>query len=233
MSDENLYALYWQTLELSGLPMDRVKTMRIKVGEFGGERIDMFTLIIDMDTLHTKPPLIFLHGYAASSALYYNMYKDLSESFSVIAVDHVGMGASSRPNNFFFEEFTPKQTVDYFLNYLEAWRQKFSQKVFKKELTDFFLMGHSFGGFISGHYALQYPQHVKKLVLMSPIGIGGYQEDNIDDMTIEEASEKSNPCSKDFPLAVRWGLNIVWKQKISPYDVARVCGDRFLKLIID
>ena len=68
---------------------------------------------------------------------------------------------------------------------------------------------------------------------MSPIGIGGYQEDFIDDSTIDEASEKSNPCSKDFPLAVRWGLNIVWKQKISPYDVARVCGPRFLKIFID
>ena len=56
----------------------------------------MFTLIVDPDGLKSnKPILLFLHGYAASAVLYYNMYKDLSEKFTIIGVDHIGMGASS------------------------------------------------------------------------------------------------------------------------------------------
>ena len=39
------------------------------------------------------------------------------------------------------------------------------------EFTDFYLMGHSFGGYMSGNYAVRYPQHLKKLVLLSPIGV--------------------------------------------------------------
>ena len=39
------------------------------------------------------------------------------------------------------------------------------------DLKDFVLAGHSFGGFICGHYAVKYPEHIKKLLLMSPIGV--------------------------------------------------------------
>jgi len=38
-------------------------------------------------------------------------------------------------------------------------------------LTDFFLAGHSFGGHLAGHYAIKYHQHIKKLLLLSPVGI--------------------------------------------------------------
>lgn len=37
-------------------------------------------------------------------------------------------------------------------------------------LESFILIGHSFGGFLSGLYASQYPQHIKKLLLISPAG---------------------------------------------------------------
>jgi len=39
------------------------------------------------------------------------------------------------------------------------------------ELTDFFLIGHSFGGYIAGLYSEKYYKHIKKLILLSPIGI--------------------------------------------------------------
>ena len=39
------------------------------------------------------------------------------------------------------------------------------------EFTDFILCGHSFGGYQVGNYVLKYPQHVRKLLLLSPIGI--------------------------------------------------------------
>ena len=38
-------------------------------------------------------------------------------------------------------------------------------------MTGFVLAGHSFGGYLAGNYAVKFPQHVKKLLLISPIGI--------------------------------------------------------------
>ena len=122
VNDHNLFTLYMQVLDLSGIPQDKRKTAQIKVDEFKGHRVDMFTLIIDPDALHTKPLLVFLHGYAASSALYFNIYKPLMEKFCIIAVDHLGMGASSRPDNYNWEEMSPRQSIDYFVNYFEIWR---------------------------------------------------------------------------------------------------------------
>jgi len=33
------------------------------------------------------------------------------------------------------------------------------------------MAAHSFGGYITGNYALKYYMHIKKLLLISPIGI--------------------------------------------------------------
>ena len=41
----------------------------------------------------------------------------------------------------------------------------------EEDFTNFYLAGHSFGGYLVGNYALQYPQHIKKLIMLSPIGI--------------------------------------------------------------
>lgn len=69
---------------------------------------------------------------------------------------------------------------------------------------------------------------------MSPIGCSGYDTLPFSDGdALTQYSENRAPCVKDFPLTVQWGLNIVWKQRISPYDVGRVMGDRFLKMFID
>lgn len=103
--------------------------MRVKVGEYKNKRVDMYTLIIDPAGLKTKPLLVYLHGYAASAVLYYHIYKWLSAKFTIIAVDHVGMGASSRPENFNHEVISTQKAVIYFLEYLEVWRQRFSKKV--------------------------------------------------------------------------------------------------------
>lgn len=206
--------------------------MRVKVGEYNNQRVDMFTLIIDPDGLKTKPLLVFLHGYAASAVLYYNIYKDLADKFTIIGVDHIGMGASSRPENF-NENMSPQNCVAYMLEYFEVWRQKFSQLVLGQELTNFYLMGHSFGGYLASQYANKYPQHVRHLLLLSPIGANGYDTIPFGADAATAHTEKENPCTSDFPITIRWGLNLVWKQRISPYDVARVCGERFLKIVID
>jgi pimeloyl-ACP methyl ester carboxylesterase len=59
------------------------------------------------------------------------------------------MGASSRPDNYDACKFNPEQSIDYFVSYLENWRKEM-------DLTDFYLAGHSFGGYLVGNYASLY-----------------------------------------------------------------------------
>ena len=111
-----------------------------------------------------KPIIVFIHGYASAGPLFYRILQPLQEHFRIILVDIIGMGGSSRPNDFLQSEFSPDETTNYFINYFEKWRKAM-------RLTDFVLVGHSFGGYIAGLYTEKYSQHIKKLVLLSPIGL--------------------------------------------------------------
>ena len=89
-----------------------------------------------------------IHGYGASGIIFYKIIKDLAEHFHLILVDIIGMGASSRPK---FKAEDPDESDRYFVDFIEKWR------VAMGDLKDFVLAGHSFGGFICGHYAAKYP----------------------------------------------------------------------------
>ena len=106
-----------------------------------------------------------IHGFAASGALFYRLLKPLREHFCLLLIDVIGMGASSRPNNFMKDDFDAQESINYFVNYIEKWRVKIGS------ITDFYLAGHSYGGYIAGHYALKYHQHIKKLLMISPLGV--------------------------------------------------------------
>ena len=159
--------------------------MLICVGKMpDGERINMITTVFDKENFGKKPIIVFTHGYAASSALYYQMYKRLMKHFSIVTFDHVGMGASSRPQNYNHETITPQESIDYFVDYVEEWRIQFSRKVMKGvELKDFYLVGHSFGGYVVGNYALKHHDKIKKLILLSPLGL------KLTDVAIDESGD--------------------------------------------
>ena len=42
---------------------------------------------------------------------------------------------------------------------------------FREENEEYYLAGHSLGGYLSTEFALKYPQQIKKLILLSPVGI--------------------------------------------------------------
>jgi len=135
-----------------------------------------------------KPaPLVLLHGYANGSLYFYRNLMGLSSHFSsVYALDMLGWGRSSRPK---FELLTSnisndedsignedssnidsitKQQVStaesFFVESLESWRKHHN-------LPKLTLAGHSMGGYLSVAYAEKYPQHVEKLILLSPVGV--------------------------------------------------------------
>ena len=55
------------------------------------------------------------------------------------------------------------------------------------KLEKFVLAGHSFGGYISGFYTLRHTQYVKKLLLLSPVGIRpGDPNENPEEENLDE-----------------------------------------------
>ena len=95
------------------------------------------------------PKLVWVHGYGASGALFYKVMQGLTQKFQVFFVDIIGMGGSSRSQDF-DKKAGYQEMLSYIVTYLERWRQRIG-------LNKFYLTGHSFGGFIAGHYACAYP----------------------------------------------------------------------------
>lgn len=71
-------------------------------------------------------------------------------------------GASSRPKiNIENHEIAEELLIAFF----EKWW------VAVGDIKDFFLVGHSIGGFTCGLYASRYHQYIKKLLMLSPSGV--------------------------------------------------------------
>jgi len=83
------------------------------------------------------------------------------------------------------------------------------------------LSGHSFGGYVVANYALKYRHHVKKLLLLSPIGIHP-QELHDEGPDQEELEKKFNMQS--HPQWFTWLAEFTWKNQISPFGMNRFLG---------
>ena len=128
-----------------------------------------------------QTPLVLLHGYMNGGVYFYRNFHTLSRYFqNVHALDLLGWGASSRPpfpsiqtndhnnNHINTPEEQALQSIrnaeDFFVESLEAWRKQ-------QKLDKMILAGHSMGGYLSVAYCERYPQHVERLILISPVGV--------------------------------------------------------------
>ncbi|KRX02794.1 hypothetical protein PPERSA_02284 [Pseudocohnilembus persalinus] len=113
--------------------------------------------------------IVLLHGYAGCAMTYVRGLKQLAGKYHVFAIDMLGFGMSSRPS---FNITDPK-IIEYMVESIEKWRLKMIPD--KK----FNLCGHSYGGYISAMYGIKYAQHLKNLILLSPIGTTEYSQEQV------------------------------------------------------
>jgi len=113
-----------------------------------------------------RETLVLIHGYGGSSILYFPMLKELAKKYRVFCLDLPGMGLSSRPK---FECTNVEETIEYFVSGIEKWREAMN-------IDTFYLAGHSFGGYMSTQYTAQYKDRVKKLFLLSAVGITKHEK---------------------------------------------------------
>ena len=91
-SEQKFYDSERRVLAHSGLDYDTEMTITNILIDSTGNMIR--TLEIGD---HSKPVMVLMHGYGASSVIFWKVMKPLSERYHLILVDVLGMGGSSRP----------------------------------------------------------------------------------------------------------------------------------------
>lgn len=112
-----------------------------------------------------KTPLVMVHGLGGGTGLWMLNFGALSSKRPLYTFDVLGFGQSSRP------KFSKKceKSEEKFISSIEEWREALN-------IEEMILLGHSFGGYLSAGYALQYPNRVKSLILVDPWGFEGFTE---------------------------------------------------------
>jgi pimeloyl-ACP methyl ester carboxylesterase len=103
------------------------------------------------------PPLVMLHGWAASHKFWKYSFSAFSPRWRVIAPDLVGFGISEKPKR------------DYSLEGLTTWFGRFLDAMKLDRIT---LVAHSMGGTIALLYAIQHPERIERLVVSNPVIVG-------------------------------------------------------------
>ncbi|KAL8135648.1 hypothetical protein AgCh_010330 [Apium graveolens] len=179
----------------SGPPGSKVRWFRSTSNE------SRFINTVTFDSKEDSPTLVMVHGYGASQGFFFRNFDFLAKHFKVIAIDQLGWGGSSRP------DFTCKSTEEteaWFIDSLEEWRKS-------KNLSNFILLGHSFGGYVAAKYALKHPEHVKHLVL---VGSAGFSQES-------EQSERLTRFRATWKGAI---INHLWESNFTPQKIIRGLG---------
>jgi len=103
------------------------------------------------------PPLVMLHGWAASHKFWKYCFSAFSPRWRVIAPDLVGFGISEKPDR------------DYSIEGYVQWLGRFLDALKLDRVT---LVSHSMGGTIALLYAIEHPERLEKLVVSNPLIVG-------------------------------------------------------------
>jgi pimeloyl-ACP methyl ester carboxylesterase len=104
----------------------------------------------------TGPPLVLIHGFASSTLVWSKVFLEFAaKGFRVLAPDLLGYGYSAKPRAFDYTIGAQARMVDRLL--------------FKLGLDRAIIVGSSYGGAIAATIALDYPDRVKRLVLVGAV----------------------------------------------------------------
>lgn len=132
------------------------------------------TLKAEPNIIKFNIPILLLHGFTGSLVNWKSVIPLLIKSgYIVYAIDILGWGLSSRPQNFSNWELLSKllgktknvnDVCDLWVNSIEEWRKKL-------EIDKIHIVGHSLGGWIAGEYSLHYPNNIAKVSLVCSVGV--------------------------------------------------------------
>ncbi len=120
-----------------------------------------------IETSRAEVNLLFLHGWRSEGKIWVDIIEAMQSSFPNFAfnaylLDLPGFGKSQTPEHAF--------TVENYASYIESF-------VYKLNLNNVILIGHSHGGKTSINIAAQNPSWLKKLVLVDSSGVRNNSKD--------------------------------------------------------
>ncbi|MGH7652193.1 MAG: alpha/beta fold hydrolase [Gemmatimonadaceae bacterium] len=108
-----------------------------------------------------SPSILFIHGWGCTVYVFHRNMPAIAEAgFRTIAVDLKGHGLSDKPTA--PDEFSVDSLVEHVRDIMDV-----------LELEQTVLAGHSLGGSLAFHFAARYPARVRRLALLSPVGMKG------------------------------------------------------------
>ena len=109
----------------------------------------------------SSPPILLVHGWGCSVYVFHrNMPALAAAGFRAIAIDLKGHGLSDKP--LAPNEYTIESLVEHLREILDL-----------LDLESPALAGHSLGGSLIYHFASRYPERVRCLGMLSPVGLKG------------------------------------------------------------
>lgn len=103
-------------------------------------------------------PVLMIHGFGGAFTHFDDLAHLMKDKYRIIRVDLPGFGLSEYPSSCDPKAFT-KSYEDYLNFFLDTLK-----------LDSLFIIGNSLGGLIAWNAAVQHPEKVKKLVLLSSAG---------------------------------------------------------------
>ena len=150
----------------------------------------------------TKDNFFLIHGFLSSGLHFLCLIPYLIKRYNIFIPDTIGMGLSSRPKIKFTSAI---QCEEYFIGIYHLiiksifFKGKFNIK------KEYYLCGHSLGGFFASRYMLKYPIGIKKVLLLSPAGITDYR---IPGTPVNNHRSLSMQCVSIFCPTVFWPCRI-------------------------
>jgi haloalkane dehalogenase len=141
-------------------------------------------------------PIVCLHGEPTWGYIYRKFIPPLSETNRVIVPDHMGFGKSDVPQD---KPYVLAQHID-----------NLTKLLLELDLADITLVGQDWGGPIMFGFAVNYPDRVKRLVIMNT-GVGVYPEGTktwVSDMIEKGTYEKIlGNLKKSLPSLLAGGVS--------------------------
>ncbi len=118
-------------------------------------KIDSFNLHY-RDYGEGNKTILLIHGFAASTYSFKDLFLPLSKYGRVVALDLPGFGLTERPlkKNLNYNPYSREGQVEVIKRFLDALNIK---KVI--------ILGHSMGGGIATYFTIKYPEYVEKLII--------------------------------------------------------------------
>jgi pimeloyl-ACP methyl ester carboxylesterase len=105
------------------------------------------------------PTMLLVHGNGTTGACFAECLPYLS-NFNVYVLDLPGYGRTTGS----CMPFQPQEIILYYSEFIESFVQQ-------QQLQKIFVIGHSYGGFLTVHWASRYPARVTHVCLINSVGI--------------------------------------------------------------